>query len=54
MRKAPVDPDPKPCAHKRDDLGYVQAHIDAERRLKRGERQSQCPRCGAWLWRHER
>ena len=23
---------------------------DAERRMERGERQSQCPKCGYWLW----
>jgi len=31
-------------------LGYMQAHYDARRRLKRGERQVRCPGCGRWKW----
>lgn len=31
-------------------LGYLQAHFDAERRIKRGERQVFCKVCQKWRW----
>lgn len=31
-------------------LGYIEAHLDAERRLENGERQKWCPACGKWQW----
>lgn len=31
-------------------LGYLQAHADAEARMKRGERQVRCEQCGLWVW----
>lgn len=39
--------------HRPKTLGYVAAHEDAERRMKRGEKQTQCPVCKRWLWKHE-
>lgn len=41
------------CHHKPTGLPYVAAHVDADRRLKRGERQQQCPVCRKWFWAHE-
>lgn len=33
-----------------ETLGYLQAHFDAERRIKRGERQVFCKTCQKWRW----
>ncbi len=38
---------------KPSDLSYLEAHHDAQQRIKRGERQSRCPECGLWRWPHE-
>jgi hypothetical protein len=37
------------CA-KRPKLSYLAAHADAEQRMKRGEKQVQCPVCKHWNW----
>ena len=34
-------------------IGYLQAHSEAEQRLKRDERQRQCPDCLRWYWADE-
>ena len=36
---------------KEPQLSYLQAHADADRRLKRHEQQVRCGRCGLWIWR---
>lgn len=36
------------CHHR--NLPYREAHADAQRRLKLGQRQSQCPVCKLWAW----
>lgn len=33
---------------------YLRKHADAERRLKRGEQQEQCPNCRLWFWPDEK
>lgn len=38
----------------RERLGYIGAHAEAERRLKRGEEQVWCPRCERWPWPDEK
>ena len=32
-------------------IGYVERAADAERRLRRGERQICCRKCNLWQWR---
>jgi hypothetical protein len=39
--------------HKPDDLSYEAAHLDADKRLARGEHQRQCDDCKRWFWKHE-
>ena len=34
-------------------LGYTEAHADAGRRLKAGERQQYCGACMRWQWAHQ-
>lgn len=29
---------------------YLASHLDAIKRLKRGEKQVKCPECGLWVW----
>jgi hypothetical protein len=48
MKKPPECPG---C--KRVEMGYIAAHLDAQRRLKAGEKQEQCSICGLWCWPHE-
>lgn len=51
-----VDQDKKyklsgPCdSHKNTHFEYLAAHWDAARRIKRGEKQTQCSKCGYWYW----
>lgn len=33
-----------------EDSPYLASHEDAQRRLKRGERQQQCKTCRLWIW----
>ena len=44
--------DPRGC-QTRPRLSYVAGHRDAERRLRRGERQTLCRRCAKWRWKEE-
>jgi hypothetical protein len=38
-------------SHKKSkDLGYVQWHIDAEKRTLKGEQQIFCKSCERWIW----
>ena len=39
--------------HKPDNSPFLHAHADAEERMKRGEKQRQCKKCGLWHWPHE-
>ncbi len=32
------------------ELPYVKWHMDAEERMKRGEKQRKCPVCHKWIW----
>lgn len=34
-------------------MGYVQSHEEAERRMKRGQKQKQCPNCLYWYFKDE-
>lgn len=39
------------CPHRPEpELGYMNWHLDAAERNKRGERQRQCPVCEKWIW----
>ena len=38
------------CTHADSDMGYLEAHWDGQKRLKRGEKQIQCKHCGLWIW----
>lgn len=43
-----------PCSwHTQDELGYLAAHEDADKRTSKGERQTQCHVCSYWFWPHE-
>lgn len=33
-----------------EDSPYLASHEDALKRMKRGERQQQCPTCKLWIW----
>lgn len=39
--------------HKTKNMGYLQWHDWAEKKIKRGEKQKQCPKCGRWYFRSE-
>lgn len=45
-----------PCIRIKDGfictIDYVERAVDAERRLRRGERQLYCPKCKLWKWRN--
>jgi hypothetical protein len=39
------------CRHRKlPELGYVQAHADAQERIRRGEKQLRCFTCGKYVW----
>lgn len=42
----------QPCPNHPNEpkLGYLEAHADADRRIKRREQQWRCGRCGLWVW----
>lgn len=42
------------CNHNQVKLGYMQWHIWAENKIKRGAKQTQCPKCGLWLFKCEK
>lgn len=45
---------PEVCEyHKPDAIDYLTFFRDAERREKLGQKQTQCPDCKRWFWRHE-
>lgn len=45
---------PDKCStHKPDNLPYLAAHSDADKRMDKGEKQTQCPICKYWFWKHE-
>ena len=45
---------PTACGHHtRDQLSFLRAFQDAEQRLAKGEKQTQCPECHLWLWPEE-
>lgn len=44
---------PKCGTCKPERLLYLAAHDDAQRRLRKGERQQRCPECGLWKWSHQ-
>ena len=42
------------CAtHKPITVGYIQGQEDAEKRMKKGQKQTQCPKCLYWFWKEE-
>lgn len=41
------------CVHRNSTLGYLAAHADADKRMKRGEKQRKCPVCLKWIWESE-
>jgi hypothetical protein len=43
--------DAESCKHKEPPvLGYVDYHLDAENRMKAGQRQKHCDVCRRWIW----
>jgi hypothetical protein len=39
------------CRHRKlPELGHVQAHADAQERIRRGEKQLRCFTCGKYVW----
>lgn len=43
-----------PCVrHKPKQLGYLQWHDWAEKKIKRGAKQKQCPKCKRWYFKEE-
>jgi len=38
------------CHHLNPSLPYLAGHADADRRLKLGQKQRQCPVCQKWIW----
>lgn len=40
-------------SHKPSKLGYLEKHNEAERRMKKGMKQKQCPTCKYWFWKDE-
>lgn len=46
-------PDVRVCLHLKSNLSYLAAHSDAQRRMKRGEKQRKCPICLKWIWESE-
>jgi len=53
MKKSKSKLPPKCPTHKPDNLGYLAAHADADRRMAKGEKQTQCPICKYYFWKHE-
>ncbi len=43
----------QPCKHRVVDLSYLHAMSDAQRRMKRKEKQLKCPVCLKWIWETE-
>ena len=44
----------EPCkSHKAEDLPYLAWQAEAKRRLKKGEKQTQCKTCGRWYFKDE-
>lgn len=35
------------------EMGYLSAHAEAERRMKKGQKQKQCPTCKLWFFKDE-
>lgn len=44
------------CNHKpkNKELGYLEWHEWAENKIKRGAKQTQCPKCKMWLFKCEK
>jgi len=36
------------------EIDYTSRALDAEKRLRNGEKQAQCPNCKRWFWVSER
>lgn len=47
--KPTVPHDPK-CPHPPPLTDPMAIHLDAQRRIKAGEKQRECPVCGDWVW----
>jgi hypothetical protein len=40
-----------PCtSHKTETMGYLEWHAWAEERVKKGDKQKQCPKCKRWFF----
>lgn len=44
----------KPCKHNPVKLGYLAHQEWAEKKIKHGAKQTQCPKCGLWLFKCEK
>ena len=38
------------CKHNRLKMGYVEASIYADKQMRKGVKQTYCPKCKLWLW----
>lgn len=45
---------PKPCNHKPMKLSYLAWHEWVDKKVRRGAKQTQCPKCGLWLFKCEK
>jgi hypothetical protein len=40
-------------SHKVNNMGYIEWHLWAEKKAKRGAKQKQCPKCFLWFFADE-
>lgn len=38
------------CTHNKLRMGYVEASLYADKQMRKGVKQTYCPKCKLWLW----